>query len=228
VCPSTPVRGVPRRGRRRKRSVVWSASAPRVFWWIPRSGGAKLPLTGARDDKHLAMTTSPVSPDGRYLALAAWQQRASGKGQQHRSAVHRADRVVRFIDRTGAGTDGVLSVPGESVDVVGWTGKGTATRAIARVGRIYEQAPDVMVVLIDPAPANTVSRDAPAPDDDSLSPDGEHRCAFRADGTELAGRRHDTSVLRASGRRALHEPSELRLGRRPSRDGPSRSIGLGG
>ena len=159
---------------------VWSSNDPVRYWWLDRLGAPKTPFTGSWGADPRSTTTRPVSPDRKWVALKWLQKLDSGRGQF----------AVQFVDCSTGQAASTYAQPEMILDVVGWSTSPTGVRAIVSVtdprARQMHAGGTVMVEPASGKEAGPTPADAPEARGADVSPDGKRRCAFRADGAELA------------------------------------------
>jgi hypothetical protein len=158
---------------------VWSSNDPVRYWWLDRLGAPKTPFTGSWGTDRRTITTHPVSPDRKWVALKWLQKLDSGRGQF----------AAQFVDRATGQVVSTYAQPEKILDVVGWSAGATGVSAIVSVTDPRAHSMRVAgTVFVDPASGKELPRLAPtrSADDASVSRDRARRCEFRADGAELA------------------------------------------
>jgi hypothetical protein len=161
VCETTP-----------ESDEGYSSTDPARIWWV-EPGKDKRVLAGP--EKHIEAGDPPASPDGRFVAINRWKDRAGRRGSY---------TTVTFIDRRG-GTSTTAEIPDTSLDVVAWRGSGSELRAVLSTDRwrIDTTHPE-MIFLADPSTGSLIETNDPSLrgiGNNSVSPDGRHR-------VEIAGK----------------------------------------
>jgi hypothetical protein len=109
------------------------------IWWVDRKKKEKLLLRGP--EKDLGLSGSPLSPDGRYVAMQTYRDNPNGKGRY---------AVLLLLDRN-SGEVKTVDIPGQSLSVTGWRAKGVSFQAIATANRWESDKALRKVYSVDPA-----------------------------------------------------------------------------
>lgn len=156
----------------RKDPNSFSSADPSDFVLLRRAKKQTVKLVGPWGSKG-STTEASVSPDGKFVALAALLSKSKGPGGYH---------GLHFID-VDAPTTSVPYTHGEDwLDVVGWQGTGADLRAVVRLGRAYDKEKKPSWLLVDPkSGAATELPQEPASLSRALSPDGKYRYSCNKD-----------------------------------------------
>jgi hypothetical protein len=137
-------------------------------------------------ENKVSLTSDPVSPDARFVAIQSQIKRTDGKKGVN-------PRISFYDLTTHAATDAKPGV--EEFAFMGWHrfgGESGAVKGIIRTGRLYEHDKPHEYLLVDPATGACERAPAAAglADDTKLSPDGKLRMTLiprqRIDVTDLA------------------------------------------
>jgi hypothetical protein len=183
-----------------QKAGVRSSADPMRIWWVDPARKEKVLVRGP--EKDLSLSESPLSPDGRYVAMESWLEKPEKKGRY---------KVLQVLDRS-TGKTRTVEVPGKSLSLTGWRGEGPALRAVVVADR-WATGPDrPEEFVLDPATGTQEKAGTAGPPAARwlTSPDGRHRAAVR-DGelvlADAAGGRERRFRFHEDDRRFAHEES---------------------
>ena len=160
-----------------KKKGAFSSDDEQRLWWVNRTKKETRELTGPWERKDLLLPEKPLSPDGRFIAIASWRPRTDGN-QRNYSVIHVFDRRASAAH--------TIEMPNQSIEQVGWVGTDKDLRLVFLKGERWDKDQKREWFLAEPETGKYApSEKSPLPTDEGgrrLSPDG--RLAASVEGTE--------------------------------------------
>ena len=160
-----------------KKKGQFSSDDEQRLWWVDRTKKETRELTGPWERKNFLLPSTPVSPDGRFIAITSWQPRTDGKPGNY-SVIHVYDRQARAAH--------TIKMPNQSIEQVGWVNTDNNLRLVFLTGDRRDKDQKKEWFLGEPETGKYApSEKSPLMTDEGgqrLSPDG--RLAASVEGTE--------------------------------------------